>query len=246
MKFILIPILSTIEELYQQPISRERFKTYLQKLQGDTKADMQLPIAGFNPMAKEHVLDKLKTLQSLNAEQIMQQALEEINDNFTEAAVTEIKVLLNLADDLKGAWTNFYTTDFDNKFKMNGLVRRGFCTPYFWSSESYSEALIRSRTLSAAYRTIYWLQNGKPETLEDHVNQEVFVCRNMGEDAEYPAIKEEALTLFYQEHHQSEEYNLIFNFFYGDAAAISLTYPTYGIEKSNGFEYARHVAIRSH
>jgi len=105
-KFKLRPILSEIKELYQQPISDGRFAEYLKKLQGDSKEDLILPIAGFNPMAKEHVLYKIEELEGLNAEEVMHQAIKEFNANLQNPIDDIFLVVLNLADDLKGAWTN--------------------------------------------------------------------------------------------------------------------------------------------
>ncbi|MEL7123458.1 MAG: hypothetical protein AAFO07_28690, partial [Bacteroidota bacterium] len=77
MKFELRPILAEMKELYLQPLSVNRFKEYIARLQGDTKGDLSLPISGFNPMAKEHILQKIEELERLEAEQIMQEVIEE-------------------------------------------------------------------------------------------------------------------------------------------------------------------------
>jgi len=68
--FRLKPILGEMKELYQGPVSPDRFKNYLSKLQGSTDQDLALPIAGFNPMAKGHVLEKIEELEALGAEDI--------------------------------------------------------------------------------------------------------------------------------------------------------------------------------
>ena len=241
MKFEVLPILSIMEELYQQPISTERFKAYLAKLQGKTKKDLVLPIAGFNPMAKEHVLQKVRELQQLEAEQLMQEVVDQLNATATtEHQGTTIKIALNVADDLKGGWTNRYTTDFDSKFKINSLVDRDFCTPYFWSSEHYTSALIKRRTLAYAYRTLYWKQHSKLITLQDHLDQEIFVHSNLPTTNRLKdASPFQNIKAFYDSNKQSETYTLLFNFFYGDAASKSLNYPVYGIKKANGFEFAQ-------
>ena len=116
MKFELRPILSEIKGLYLKPISNNRFKEYTSKLQGNSKGDLSLPIAGFNPMAKEHIIQKIEELESLKAEMILKDVIEEFNANLEKTNSRKIKVVLNIADDLKGGWTNFYSTDFDSKF----------------------------------------------------------------------------------------------------------------------------------
>ncbi len=245
MKFKNIPVLSFIEDLYNEPISSERFKTYISKLQGETKGDLDLPIGGFNPMAKEHVLQKIKELKNINAEKLIKEVTENLNTKYENQNSEVIKIVLNLADDLKGGWTNRYTTDFDSKFKLNALVTRKFCTPYFWTSENYNAAIIKQRTLEYVYRTIFWLNNSKIQTLEDYVNQEIFVKQRttsiiqIDKDKKYDFIK-----VFYEEHKEKGDYSILFNFFYGDHASASLNYPQYGIKDVNGFEYAEMLASK--
>ena len=180
MTFKLQPILAHIKTLYQKPISVDRFQEYLGMLQGNTKGDLALPISGFNPMAKDHILQKIEELELLDAEAIVEEAIVEVNRNLPSSVVgsaKEIIVVINIADDLKGSWTNYYTTDFDSKFKLNAFVNRGFCVPYFWTSESYSKQLIHNRTTEYMARTHYRFNNPQPITLEDHFLQEVFVAK---------------------------------------------------------------------
>ncbi len=240
MIFEVVAILSEMENFYQQPISGERFMTYLSKLQGGSKGELKLPISGFNPMAKSHILDKIKELTALDAEKIMTRVLEPLND---QNDLEVVKVVLNLADDQKGGWTNHYTTDFDSKFKFNALVSRNFCTPHFWTNEQYTEQLIGERAMAYAYRTIYWLKNPKPKNMADYLDQEIFVCQQLGMKAD--SFEKNELTFiqeFFQIHQESDDYNILFNFFYGDKASSSLNYPSYGIDRLNGFEYAKIIA----
>jgi len=243
MKFQLKPILSEIKDLYSKPISTERFKEYISKLQGGTKGDLALPIAGFNPMAKEHILQKISELEGHKAETIMEETIKEFNIKLDDSHSKEITVVLNIADDLKGGWTNFFSTDFDSKFKLNAFVSRKFCVPYFWTSESYSRELIKSRTLEYLNRTLYRLNNPQPKTLEEHLEQEIFSvtvennCYQNYKEANFRKIEN-----YYSENKQSEEYDRIFNFFYGDEGSESLGYKKYGIERPLGYEYAKQIS----
>ena len=106
MSFRLRPILSEIKELYSKPRTPQRFKEYLAMLQGNTQDDMSLPIVGFNPMAKEHILDKIKELEALQAEELITEVLREINLTTAGKTSDTITVVLNVADDLMGVWTN--------------------------------------------------------------------------------------------------------------------------------------------
>jgi hypothetical protein len=247
MKFELIPIIDTMLDLYAKPRSKERFQEYISMLQDGKKGDLTVPIVGFNPMAKEHILQKLAELKELNAEQVIQDTLKSINVTLIEENDQRtFKVVLNLADDLKGGWTNFYTTDYDSKFKINALVSRTFCTPFFWTSESYTEQLIKRRTLEYAYRTIHWLTNPKPKTLKDHIEQEIYVAEmsNLNSDI-LDTNNFELLNNFYSKYQESEDYGIVFNFLYGDNASKSLEFSTHGITgKANGFDYAKIIHSR--
>jgi hypothetical protein len=244
MQFELVPILSKMEKLYEQPISNNRFKTYLQMLQGNSKKELILPIGGYNPMAKPFILNKIAELKELNAEQIMQESLNRINQ--LHPSTNTIKVVLNLADDLKGGWTNRFTTDYDSKFKINALVQRSFCTPYFWTSETYTPQIIKNRTLQYAYRTLYQLKNGRVKTLADHLKQEIFALQ----ESTAPSLLDENLDMdylehFYQKNKEEDNYNLIFSFFYGDQAGSQLFYPNYKMPKMAGFKYAYFIGNSS-
>ncbi len=247
MNFELIPIVDIMLDFYAKPRSKERFQEYISMLQDGKKGDLTLPIGGFNPMAKEHILQKLTELKELKAEQIIQDTLESINVTLTHDQVRgTFKVVLNLADDLKGGWTNRYTTDYDSKFKINALVNRTFCTPFLWTSESYTEQIIRSRALEYAIRTIYWLTNPKPKTLKDHIEQETYVAEMSKLNSDnLDANDFELLDNFYLKYQESDDYGIIFNFLYGDNASKTLEFPTYGVAGNrNGFDYAKIIYSR--
>jgi len=242
MPFLLRPILAEMKAFYQQPISAKRFQLYLHKLQGDTKGDMILPVAGYNPMGKAVVLAKLEELEALGAEGLMAEVIVEINKDLTQQQ-QQIEVVLNLADDLGGAWTNRDTTDYDSKFNITALVKRHFCAPYFWTSESYNAELIRTRTKAYLLRYLYCEINAKPVTLEAHLLQEIYVAQNI---YDFPKDTESTdfieLEKFYQKNKESQAYDIIFNFFYGDKASRSLGYKAYGNKGMGGFELARYKA----
>ena len=238
MTFHLRPILSDIKELYSKPRAPQRFKEYLAMLQGDTKDDMSLPIVGFNPMAKDHILDKIAELEALQAEELITEVLREISTPSAGNTIDTITVILNVADDLMGAWTNRYTTDYDSKFKLSAFIERKFCVPHFWTSESYSTELIENRTRTYAYRILYLLNHPMPVTLQDHVNQEIYVARSANLHSTIDESAYKILDRFYQQHRDSEDHSLIFNFFYGDDASESLGYRTFGIKGATGFDYA--------
>ena len=71
--FKIRPVLDLMLEFYEHPRNQERFDLYLKLLQGSSKSDLELPIGGYNPMAKEHITEKLKELLNLDAEKIISQ-----------------------------------------------------------------------------------------------------------------------------------------------------------------------------
>jgi hypothetical protein len=245
MRFELMPTIDTMIDLYGKPLTIERFNEYIKLLQGDTKGDLVFPISGFNPMAKEYLLGKLFELKKIDAEKIMAETLSELNaENGVEHADV-FKVALNLSDDLKGGWTNRYTSDYDNKFRINALSARKFCISVFWSSEDYSAELIRERTLEYAYRTIYRQTNPRPLTLEQHLDQEKFVVAHVKYNSLFSISDCKSIDNFYNSHKHSDNYSLIFNFFYGNKASASLSFPLFGLEsETTGFEFAKSQVIK--
>ena len=225
--------------LYKQPAGPERFRSYLRLLQGDSGKEMILPIAGYNPMAKPFILDKISELQDLQAEKRMAEALNDFNRHLPSGDEI-ISVVLNLADDLGGAWTERHAADFDSKFRINAFVARNFCAPYFWTSEDYSEQRIVQRTLAYAIRTQFWKQHPKPTILNELIEQERFVAKHLAADAPtgYDPKEISRLRELHHIYGTEDDYGLLFNFFYGDAASAALDYPRFGVGELTGFDYA--------
>lgn len=230
-------------DLYCKPRTFERFQEYIKVLQGGSKGDLLLPISGFNPMAKDHILEKLSELRALQAEQIIKDTLLQLNQKlYEEKPQAVFKVAFNLADDLKGSWTNRFTSDYESKFKINAFVKRNFCIPFFWTSETFDAKTIVERTRQYCYRTIYWQSHPKPRTLKEHILQEVEVVR--GSDVKRKSDFDiEALSTFYEENKDSTDYLVILNFLYGDSATALLGNTPLGIEEElAGFRYAKWLA----
>lgn len=243
MRFEIIPVLERMRALYAQPRTMERFQEYIRMLEGGRKGDMALPISGYNPMAKAHLLSKLDELIALGADGIMAETLAKLNNKLLTDDKRTIQVALNVADDLHGGWTNRYTSDYASKFQINALVERGFCAPYVWSSEEYTRELIEERTMQYAYRTVHHLGNGRARTLAHCVGQEVFVAGELATPFSAGAADIAAMRSFYEMHKLTEDYNIIFNFFYGNEVCRELGYAVFGLpDGCDGFVYAGHVA----
>ena len=243
MKFELLKVLDKILDLYKLPRNKKRFDKYLFLLQGTNKDEMILPIAAFNPMGKELALNKIEALLSLDAEKLAGEYLQQINSEWGSSQDRIIQVAINLADDIEGSWSNYAITDYKNKFEFDGLFKRNFCTPIFWTSESVNKEIIIQRTKECVNRTIYWINKGSPNTLFDCIEQEVHVnrvCENQFVKSELTDV--ELLERFYNQHSNSADYNLKLNFFYGDEETKVLNFPSYGIPKNGGFDYAKYIA----
>jgi len=240
MRFESLPLVDLMIEYYGLPRGFERFQEYIRLLTGDSKDDMQIPIVAFNPMGKEHVLDKLNELKLIDAEKIISNCISEINPEIIGQNADRIfKVSLSLADVLKGGWTNRYTTDYQTKFNNSAFLKRNFCTVMFWTSDEITVDLVLARTREFLYRTIYQLEHTKPETLEEHIRQEAYVSNKANP---YPGTKIEDLDYYqiiYELNHTTIYYPFIFNFLYGDKAAMDLGYTPIGIKEDfAGFKFA--------
>ena len=231
MRLVLLPLIDTMLEYYNLPRGFERFREYISLLTGGTGDDMKLPIGGFNPMGKEHATEKLMELKNLDAENYISEILDEMNSEFAnDDQAIEYKVSISLADDLKGGWTNRFTTDYQHKFNTTAFIKRRFITVQFWTSDTLTKELIEFRTEESIYRLIYQLKFPKQETLEEHIRQEAFVNDKINLFSEIQLGDINHYKKFYKEHRDSKDYPVIFNFLYGDKAAESLGYIPIGIK----------------
>lgn len=242
--FKLLPILDKMEVLYRLPRNRSRFDTYLSMLQGEDGAGMVLPIAAYNPMAKEGALEKLCHLKNCGAEEIAAEVISKINDTLDTNYDRELSVVINLADDIGGSWSSRYTTDYTSKFSFGSILKRDFCTPYFWTSEDFSTEMIRLRVAEYLHRSMYWITHNRPITLTEHIDQEAYVSEQSG-GASNIMKQDVSAHEFFLEHGESKDYGLIFNFLYGDKASQELNYKTYGMRELAGFKYAEALAAKN-
>ena len=244
MTFEIVHIIDKMEALYRIPRSKERFDIYLNMLQGGSGSDMILPIAGYNPMGNDFVLEKLIDLKKLDVENLISEELISLNRTLKSQDSTTFQVVINLIDDVGGAWSEHCTTDYNSRFKLTPLLRRKFSTPIFWTSENFNKNLIVERTRRQVYDTVYNCKFGPPLTLKDHVQQELFVQNESININDVNELQDfEKLNRFYQKHLESKDYSLIFNFLYGDEASESLGYNNWGHKENACFSYAIMLSI---
>jgi hypothetical protein len=140
MIFKYIPILDQMIDLYQKPRTTEnRFVPYMKLLQTSDKKDMARPLTFFNPMAKEHVLDKLLELKAMTFEKLMTKYCLEYSTNGLE-----INFYFNLADDIGGGWTTKESTH-ELSLKVSPYLKRNCGIVVFYASEKISPQLIQER-----------------------------------------------------------------------------------------------------
>ena len=238
MKFTFLPILDELILFYQQDRKRERFYDYLNRII-DEQGELKRPLPLLNPMAKDHILDCLEDLKTLKVEEHLQDCIHQINQEIDSFAFPDFKICFILADDWKGGWTNRYSTDYSNTFQSKGLLKRRFCTPIFWTSETYSAQLIKTRSLACMWRTLFQLQHQWPQTLEEHIRQEAFVQQKLGSEA--PKLEEEELFCIYsiyEELKKKTDRSILIPFLYGDQAAKELGYSEIGAFDFMGFQLA--------
>lgn len=101
MKFTAISIINDMIELYQKSRDPQTrfFDGYLKLIQTPDKKDLQRPLPFFNPMAKNHILDKLQGMKSSNFEQLFTDACAMYSDNDNSVI---LQTFWNLADDVAG------------------------------------------------------------------------------------------------------------------------------------------------
>jgi hypothetical protein len=244
MKFQVIPVIDLMLELYQKPVAPARFQDYLTLLQGESKGDLVLPLGGFNPMAKEYAVSKLRELKALGAEAIASEVSVELNQILSHQDTDKtIGIAVTLSDDLKGGWTNRYTSDYDSKFKINALLSRNFCTPIFWTGEFFSSAMIRQRILEYAWRAVYRQSHKAPVSLREHLEQEIFVARQVPDSTLAENGTNASVAQLYHRHMDSDDYHTVFNFLYGSKASASLEFPVrFELEDFAGYRYAAALA----
>lgn len=140
MKFTYMPILDDMIALYQRPRTIEgRFDIYLKMIRGEKKGDMELPLAFFNPMAKEHVLEILLKLKEIDFEKL----ITDLCSSFSTDG-PEIKIYFNLADDVGGAWTTRESTH-EMSINIGPFVKRGLGVIVFYASEIITPTLVEER-----------------------------------------------------------------------------------------------------
>ncbi len=244
MKLEFVPILEIAKVFYQVPIGTERFDAYIKAMGAYNDNIALVPMVGMNPMAKQHVNEKVDELIALELEEKIRDELPNLERHFTDVS-GRFKVGICVSDDVKGGWTNRYLNDYKSRFfEVSAIQKRPWITVILWVSEMYTLGKLRALLQAQVFRTVYRLKTGEAKTLLEHMTQEGQVL----------AFAENTVTLEFDDleysrevikpHFESTHFSTIFACLYGDEAAKSVGYPALGLSRNAGFELALFDALK--
>ena len=243
MKLEYVPLLQIQRDLYEMPRGGARFQAYIDTLR-DQSGGMALPLAGMNPMGKSHLPALLDDYLALDSERIAAEVVTAVQDHLSSFS-GNFQVALVMADDLKGGWTNRYTTEYTHLCGTRPYHRRGWFVGHLWSSEVATAERLKAALILAIYRGAYITKHGDAETLGGIIQQEAFVWQmgskhhvqnHLGvlelDDLGYTADVLHAYA-------QSQNYGEIMAALFGDTAARQLGYQPLGLSDYAGLRLAR-------
>ena len=77
---------------------------------------------------------------ALDAERVAAEATAEAAPHVTRRGDASVPVCLVVSDNLKGGWTNRYTSEFGHRIEGAAITRRGWLVGLLWTSEPPSAA----------------------------------------------------------------------------------------------------------
>jgi hypothetical protein len=217
----------------------ERFSEYLHTMLNDRGDDVELmPLLTMNPMGREHVAERLDEWIGLGAEQVAAQAVAEAA-GLTPPIDMKFKHGLVVADDVRGGWTNRYTTEavrFQTATK--DILKRPWMGTILWASQMPNLEHLRREVMTTVFRTEYMLNHEMPKTLRDVMAQEGYAMAMAGMSPHLDADDINYTCEVLQPYMESISYPVIFAAMYGDTAARLLGYEPLGLSERAGFALA--------
>ena len=223
------PLLQIQRDLLDIPRGMDRFRAYLRTILTPDGKDAELvPLAAANPMAKEHVTERLDALLAMNADALAEEAAEEAAQTLEDVHATFSAATVVL-DDFGGGWTNRFDCEYGSR-RPDPADRRYWITGCLWSSEQPSPRLVRETIRCAVYRTAHAVRNGPPRTLADLLRQEGYAlaaagCPTPRLDPDDLAYTREILA----PHLPDTDKGSLIGCLFGDPAARSLGLTRYGL-----------------
>jgi hypothetical protein len=247
MKFEFVPTLEKLRDLYTVPRGPQRFQAYIDLTVGGAQRSIDLalpPLVMANPMAKENVLELVKTWIELGAEDAAAAALEQAQ-TLLETTQLEldlfsdpIKVGFTVLDDLGGGWTNRTFNDAARFKTAENLHKTHWIILILWSSETPAQGRIRPLVLESVYRAGYATQHGDPQTLRQMMHQEGHAAHFAGQIPIFDPEELEYSRSVITPHLEATEQPITFACMYGDDAARAIGYAPLGLSPNAGFAVA--------
>jgi len=252
MKLSFLPLLQIQRDLYAMPRGMERFREYIKTMTDPETGDLALPLVAMNPMGKDHVPALVDEYIALGAEQIAEQAIDGVRrgGSFSSAEAHSAKVedaladrdynvALVVSDDLRGGWTNRWTSEFSHRLESGAFLKRGFITALLWTSEPASPSRVRDAVLTSIYRAEYLQTHPMPKTLRGMLEQEGYAMARAG--CTTPALEADDLAYtrtMIEPHLDAHDRATVMACLFGDAAANALGYPPQGLSDRAGLALA--------
>jgi hypothetical protein len=246
MKFEFVPTLEKLRDLYTVPRGPQRFQAYIDLTVGGAQRSIDLalpPLVHANPMAKENVLELVKTWIELGAEAAASTALEQAHTMLGRllepiAFPQAIKVGFTLQDDLGGGWTNRTFNDAARFKTAQSLHRTHWLSLILWSSETPTLERIRPLVLESVYRAAYATQHGDPQTLRQMMHQEGAAAHFAQRIPSFDPEELEYSRSVLAPHLEATAQPITFACMYGDDAARAIGYSPLGLSQNAGFDVA--------
>jgi hypothetical protein len=235
-KLTFLPLLQIQRDLYAVPRGMERFREYIKTMTDAETGDLALPLVAMNPMGKDHVPALIDEYIALGAEHIAEEALATAQGVDLQRA---FKVCLVVSDDLKGGWTNRWTSEFGHRIESAAIRNRGWLTALLWTSEPASATAVREGVLTEIYRAEY-LQTHRPaKTLREMLAQEGYATARAG--CLTPALDPDDLEYtrtVIAPHLDARDRATMIACLFGDSAALALGYSPQGLSDRAGLALA--------
>ena len=233
-----VPLLQVQRDLYAMPRDRTRFEAYLATIRDATTGDLALPLSDMNPMGKEHVpalLDQYLTAdtdgRAGRAVKASEPGLADVPGSFRQCLV--------VADDLKGGWTNRYTTEFAHRFEPRAMLKRGWIVGLLWTSEPAVAKAAVLEALVTVHRTAWIGVHGYARSLRDLLAQEGWAMSRAG--CAEPALEQDDLDYtrdVIAPYLDATDRATLVACMFGDTAASVLGYPPHGLSERAGLALA--------
>ena len=236
-----VPLLHVQRDLYKLPLGFERFQEYLRTMVDAESGDLKLPLAAMNPMGKDHLLPFLERLIEMDADGAASATTAKAAARLKHDS-GDYSVGLVVSDDLKGGWTNRYSSEFGYRFEQNALYKRGWVAAILWTSELYSVERVCEEVLTCIFRAAYTQTHGFAHTLGEMIAQESYAMKLAGSTT--PKLESDDLAHIrevLEPHLNAKDQPTLIAALFGDEAAHQLGYPPLGLSHRAGLALAASV-----